>query len=264
MRRRSASATLGALLAAVAASGCGADAPPPAAAGSGALRAAAEVAPPEIAAGQSPSALPTPLAAPPRVAAAQRRARRRAPEAPAATAQAPQRWRSVALGLPNAGALHRGVPLPPSGQDHLTYDPILHRLPNRDWRTWGTDRLVWTILVVARSYRAAHPEAPPLLIGDLSLPTGGVFDGRYGGLGHASHQNGLDVDIQYPRKDRRVAGISDPSEVDMALAQDLVDRFVAMGAQFVFVGPRVRLQGPEGVVQPLEHHDDHFHVRLRN
>jgi hypothetical protein len=35
------------------------------------------------------------------------------------------------------------------------------------------------------------------------------------------------------------------------------------GAQFVFVGPHLRLHGPRKVVQPLRLHDDHMHVRLR-
>jgi len=51
--------------------------------------------------------------------------------------------------------------------------------------------------------------------------------------------------------------------VDLELSQDLVDRFVAVGAEYVFVGPRTRLRGPRRRVVPLEHHDDHLHVRLR-
>jgi hypothetical protein len=51
--------------------------------------------------------------------------------------------------------------------------------------------------------------------------------------------------------------------VDRVLAQDLVDRFVAAGAQYVFVGYRVGLRGPRRVVQAIPHHDDHLHVRLR-
>jgi hypothetical protein len=41
-----------------------------------------------------------------------------------------------------------------------------------------------------------------------------------------------------------------------------VDRFVAAGAEKVFVGPRLGLRGPRRVVQPLAYHDDHLHVRL--
>ena len=31
----------------------------------------------------------------------------------------------------------------------------------------------------------------------------------------------------------------------------------------IFVGARLRLRGPAGVVQPWPNHDDHLHVRLR-
>jgi len=101
-----------------------------------------------------------------------------------------------------------------------------------------------------------------VLIGDLSRPRGGVFDERFGGLGHASHQNGLDADVFYPRTDGRPRSAWRPGQVDRALAQDLVDRFVAAGAEKVFVGPRLGLRGPRRVVQPLVHHNDHLHVRI--
>ena len=50
-------------------------------------------------------------------------------------------------------------------------------------------------------FRAAHPDAARVLISDISLPKGGPFGKEYGGLGHVSHQIGLDVDIYYPRLD---------------------------------------------------------------
>ena len=80
---------------------------------------------------------------------------------------------------------------------------------------------------------------------------------------HASHQNGLDVDIYYPRLDGTERRPFKPAQVDETLAQDLVDRFVDAGAQYVFVGPRLSLKGPRKVVSALVHHDDHLHVRLR-
>ncbi len=103
-----------------------------------------------------------------------------------------------------------------------------------------------------------------MLVGDLSRPQGGVFDRRYGGLGHASHQNGLDVDVYYPRRDGLPLAPVRPGQVDRRLAQDLVDRFVAAGAEKVFVGPRLGLRGPRRVVQRLVHHNDHLHVRIPN
>jgi murein endopeptidase len=170
---------------------------------------------------------------------------------------------SRALGLPYAnGRLRRGVQLPPEGRDFFTYDPALRRSPNRGWRRWGTDRLIRTVLEVLREHRAAHPEAPRVGIGDLSRPQGGEFGRRFGGLGHASHQNGLDVDIYYPRFDGLERRPHSPDLVDDELAQDLVDRFVLAGAVKVFVGPRLDLRGPRRVVIKLAYHDDHLHVRL--
>ena len=101
-----------------------------------------------------------------------------------------------------------------------------------------------------------------MLVGDLSRRHGGWFGARYGGLGHASHQTGLDVDVYYPRRDRRERAARRPDQVDRALAQELVDRFVEAGAIKVYVGPRVRLSGRRSVVTPLVYHDDHLHVRL--
>jgi hypothetical protein len=48
----------------------------------------------------------------------------------------------------------------------------------------------------------------------------------------------------------------------MRLAQDLLDRFVAAGAELVYVGPNTPLTGPPGVVIPLVNHDNHMHVRI--
>jgi len=172
-------------------------------------------------------------------------------------------WRdSTPVGLWWAGRLRRGVQLPAEGIDWFTWDPVLKRSPNREWRRWGTDRLVHTILDVLAAYRLANPFAPRVGIGDLSRRHGGDFGARFGGLGHASHQNGLDVDVYYPRTDGLERRAYLPSQVDRALSQQLVDRFVAAGARTVYTGPSLRLHGPRKVVAALVHHDDHLHVRL--
>jgi murein endopeptidase len=187
--------------------------------------------------------------------------------APVVTAPAvdpPIAWRtSQAVGKPFAGRLVDGVQLPAEGRDFWTYDWGLRVSPNRPWRRWGTDRLVVTLLDVIAGYRAANPGAPRVGIADLSRPHGGRFGRNFGGLGHSSHQNGLDADVLYPRVDGLERRAWEPELVDHALAQDLVDRFVDAGAVYVFTGPRVGLRGPRKVVVTLVHHDDHMHVRVR-
>ena len=176
----------------------------------------------------------------------------------------PIAWReSRALGRPFAGRLVRGVQLPAEGRDFWTYDWGTRESPNRPWRRWGTDRLVRLVLAVLADYRAEHPDAPRVGIADLSRTHGGNFGAQFGGLGHASHQNGLDVDILYPRIDRVERHPYHPALVDDALSQELVDRFVAAGAVYVFTGPSLSLRGPSRVVVKLAHHDEHMHVRIR-
>ena len=136
--------------------------------------------------------------------------------------------------------------------------------PNRAWRRWGTDHLVRIVLRVAQQDHAAHPRAARMAIGDLSRPHGGDFGPQYGYIGHASHQNGLDVDVYYPRADGRELAPRDAGEIDRRRSQELVDRFLAEGAQVIFVGPNTGLRGPPGRVQPLAHHDNHLHVRLEH
>jgi murein endopeptidase len=177
--------------------------------------------------------------------------------APART-QPQVRWRdSVSVGRPDQGTLMRGVRFPTEGATFFTWDPILHRSPDRPWRRYGNDRLVRTVLDVLRGYSRAHPYAARVGIGDFSLPHGGPF-----GPKHASHQNGLDVDVYYPRVDRRERPPVRPGQIDHRLAQSLVNRFVAAGAIRIFVGPNTHLTGPRGVVRFLVLHDNHLHVRI--
>jgi hypothetical protein len=173
-------------------------------------------------------------------------------------------WRrSRALGRPERGRLIGGVELPAAGTHFVTVDPVTRTSPNRAWRRHGTDRLVEVLLRVAEEHAAAHPQAPRLVVGDLSRPRGGRFGPEYGGDGHRSHQNGLDADVYYPRRDRRERIPTRVAQIDRRLAQELVDRFVRAGAEYVFVGPGTGLRGPSEVVMTLGNHDDHLHVRIR-
>jgi murein endopeptidase len=169
-------------------------------------------------------------------------------------------WRSSkALGTPGAGRLVRGVRFPAEGELFFTWDPVLRASPNRVWRRWGTDDLVRVVLRVIRRYSTRHPSAPRIGVGDLSLRRGGYF-----GPKHATHQNGLDADVYYPRRDRRERPPKRADQIDHRLAQDLVDLFVTAGADVIYVGPNTGLTGPPGVVQVLWNHNNHLHVRISN
>jgi murein endopeptidase len=166
-------------------------------------------------------------------------------------------WRtSTAVGAAHNGRLVDGVGLPITGPDWVTWDPALDRSPNRASRLYGTDFLMRSLLQVIEDYRAAHPNAPRVVVGDLSRRGGGPIDE------HVSHENGLDVDVYYPRLDGKPLPPSRVAQVDLKLAQDLIDRFVASGAQVIFVGQHVHLHGPAGVVVPYPNHDNHLHVRM--
>jgi murein endopeptidase len=177
---------------------------------------------------------------------------------------APIHWRdSAAIGLPEDGHLVDGVRFPAEGRDFFTWDPVLRRRPDRSWRRWGTDDMIRSTLHVLRAFHRAHPDAARVGVGDLSLPRGGYFGPEVGGgIGHATHQNGLNVDVYYPRRDGRERPPESVDEIDLALAQELVDRFVRAGAVRIFVGPNTPLTGPPQVVAPLVNHDDHLHVLI--
>ncbi len=177
------------------------------------------------------------------------------------------RFGSRAVGRPWRGRLARGVPFDEETEYAFTWNFPGAYTPNDEWRRYGTERLVLTLHCVLAAYGGRHPELARVGVADLSLPRGGKFGWRYGGLGHASHQNGLDADVLFPRRDLCECPPERPRDVDAERAQELVDAFVAAGAQYVFVSPALYrqglLRGPRGVVIPLRYHDTHMHVRIR-
>lgn len=166
-------------------------------------------------------------------------------------------WRrATSHGLPYAGSLTAGTQLPLAGPDWVTWNPVADTVPNRPRRLYGHEHTIRTVVSVLSAYRAANPSAPRVVIGDLSFRAGGPMEQ------HRSHQNGLDVDVYYPRLDRRLRAPVRTAQIDRELAQDLLDRFVAAGAQKVFVGYSIGLDGPTGVVIPYPNHGNHMHVRF--
>jgi len=164
--------------------------------------------------------------------------------------------RATSVGLQYAGRLVHGTQLPLEGPDWVTWNPNTDSSPNLPGRLYGHERTVHAVLAVLAAYRNAHPDAPRVVIGDLSLRHGGRMNQ------HVSHQNGLDVDVYYPRLDRRLSAPIAARQVDRRLAQHLLDGFVAAGARVVFVGFSTGLHGESGVVVPYPNHENHMHVRF--
>jgi hypothetical protein len=185
----------------------------------------------------------------------------RAPGSPPARAARPAvEWRdSQALGTANDGRLVNGVRLPKEGPGFYTYNPATQQPPGGADRTWGTATLVRQVLDLGAWWERAHPGAPRLGIGDLSLEHGGPFTGPV--VGHASHENGLDVDVRLVRRDGSEASVT-AAAYDRELTQAVVDRLVARGASLVLIGPSLNLYGPPGVVVRWPGHDDHLHARF--
>jgi hypothetical protein len=171
--------------------------------------------------------------------------------------------RSEALGTWDRGRLRCGRRLPPQGTGFQTWDFPLGRSPNRSWRRWGTEELIARILWIGRRWQSSHPLGPRLLVGDLSRRRGGPFGPRYGGVGHSSHQNGLDVDIFYPRADGTERVARRPAEVDHGGAMELLALARRSGARLVLVGCHVGLPA-HGRVEHLcnGQHENHLHVRF--
>jgi Penicillin-insensitive murein endopeptidase len=181
------------------------------------------------------------------------------PERRASTARPVQiHWHdATSVGLPWNGHLVDGTQLPVTGPNWVSWDPVTSTVPNQPVRLYGNQRTIHAIVAVTAAYRAAHPHAPRVVVGDISREGVGPMTDE-----HVSHQNGLDVDIYLPRLDHRLSAPTETGQIDYPLAQDLVNRFVAAGAQMIFVGIGSPLHGPGGVVIPYPNHEYHMHVRF--
>ena len=89
---------------------------------------------------------------------------------------------SGSIGVPHKGVQTGAVELPVKGPGFRRFRP---RSPNY----WGNARLVSAVQNAAAKVLAQSPDAPPLVVGDLSARWGGKLSG------HNSHRTGRDVDL---------------------------------------------------------------------
>ena len=81
-----------------------------------------------------------------------------------------------------------------------------------------------------------------------------------------------DFELSFPGRNSWSTMFREPSlgrhrkatHVGISEGRAFADRFVAAGAQMIFVGYQTGLRGPGGVVVPYPNHEDHMHVRFPN
>jgi murein endopeptidase len=161
--------------------------------------------------------------------------------------------RSRSIGSPGHGRLEHGVLFPAAGPDHFAWNFRAQRIGGSDRTRWGNCGVVRAVLLGLATYHRRNPDAPPVAVGDMGLRRGGPIDG------HATHQNGRQIDLYYPRRDRRLREPHTVAQVDMRLARELVRAMLDAGAYRVLVGPHIHIRTSARVMR-WPNHDDHAHA----
>jgi len=122
-------------------------------------------------------------------------------------------------------------------------------------RRFGRPETISALQAIGSAWARAHPDGPRIGIGDISRRGGGPFPP------HASHRNGLDVDIRPVRGDRREEAVRyQLPAYSRALTQELVNLIRANG---VLVVQHIFFNDPQVTgVRRWPGHDDHLHVRF--
>lgn len=147
---------------------------------------------------------------------------------------------------------------------------------------FGTDGMVamldWLGREVAAKYSDPMYKGVRLVVGDIAAPKGGCLMGRGGRQGHASHTNGLDVDVGFLLAQ---SGVKSPIELikkfDVKVNWWLIQRilqnpFVCVKVIFLdrkligalakaFAGDPLWSQY-RGFLRHVKGHRNHFHIRV--
>jgi len=163
------------------------------------------------------------------------------------------RHRSVSIGSPGQGRLLNGVLFPATGPDHFAWNFREQRIGGSDRTRWGSCRVVRAVLLGLAAYGVRNPEAPLVAVGDMSLRGGGEISH------HSTHEDGREIDLYFPRRDRRLREPHTVAQVDLRLTGELVRAMLDAGAYRVLIGPNIRIRTSPRVMR-WPNHDDHLHV----
>jgi hypothetical protein len=168
-----------------------------------------------------------------------------------------------------------------------------HRLPSsslistRRYRNYGTEEMIYAILAGVYHLHQEFPDAPRLILGDLSKKFGGHFPP------HVSHQSGRDADIGYFAKGQKHKTINGlfkvtSKSIDVAHTWAFIEGMLKTGlVEGIFIDYRLqkalyryakkhqRLSNDQlkyyfsypvwkgKVISHLRGHDDHMHIRFK-
>ncbi|WP_133166887.1 penicillin-insensitive murein endopeptidase [Solimicrobium silvestre] len=139
------------------------------------------------------------------------------------------------------------LPQNPEESGYYTYGtPTLGR------GQYGNSRALSTLFSIESRWEYNHTNR--FGVGNISLKYGGPFEP------HVSHQDGGEMDVRALRKDGLEAPVSwQDSQYDRAATKELIKTFKDSGNvnKIFFNDPA--MPG----VQPLEGHDNHFHVEFK-
>jgi murein endopeptidase len=174
---------------------------------------------------------------------------------PAAGATLPDchRHPSRSIGTPGNGRLVDGVRFPASGADHFPWNFREQRIGGSGRTRWGNCHVVRAVLRGLAAYHRRNPHAPRVAVGDMGRRHGGDIDG------HSTHENGRQIDLYFPRRDRKLREPHTVAQVNLKLSSELVRAMLDAGAYRVLIGPDIHIPTPPRVMR-WPHHDDHLHA----
>jgi uncharacterized protein YraI len=136
--------------------------------------------------------------------------------------------------------------LPASGPGFVSYAVSSRR--------WGTPNMVYGLIRTGLRWRELHPRAGRIRIGDISLQNGGDISG------HASHEQGRDVDVAPQRRDRAEAPTSvGYASYSRSLTADLIAEMKRQLPETLVLFNDRSIRG----TTPWPNHSNHFHLRIR-
>ena len=171
---------------------------------------------------------------------------------------------SLAKGSVSSGTLHNGLRISHGSTGYIYVSGNTPECDVPDTDNWGTVELVNLIEAVGRKWRAIDQNYPDMVVKDMSKAAGGPFTtNEYTNcLGHAQHQNGLEVDIRNVRQDRSTDPVqyTDTQNYSRARTQQLVNLFFQLGNIVLIYSADQQLTG----ITYDSKHTDHLHVWIQD